>query len=331
MWATALKTIPRIDKDEWDTLDIISKWLIASRSAVFIMTAFSAILGGMLAYYFGDFNWLSFVLCVLGLTFAHAANNLINDLVDFKKGIDKDNYYRSLYGPQTIEHGFLSQNQLIRYIVITLLIAVAIGSFLVYQTGPTTLYLLLAGIFFVLFYTWPLKYIGLGEPTVLLVWGPLMIGGTFFVVSGLSWDWNVAIIALTYAIGPTTVLFGKHIDKLNEDKAKKVYTLPVILGEKTARYTTIGLWVLQYLLLVYIVLNNVLGFSMALVLLAIPKFIWAFQIFKKKRPVEEPEELDKGVWPLYLSAHAFLYNKRFSMLFLAALLLDLTLNKTGLV
>jgi 1,4-dihydroxy-2-naphthoate octaprenyltransferase len=39
--------------------------------------------------------------------------------------------------------------------------------------------------FFVLFYTWPLKYIGLGEIAVLIVWGPLMIGGGYFVWSAV--------------------------------------------------------------------------------------------------------------------------------------------------
>src|SRR2546430_10339218 len=40
----------------------------------------------------------------------------------------------------------------------------------------TTLFRSLAGAVFVLFYTYPLKYIGLGEVAVILVWGPLMIG-----------------------------------------------------------------------------------------------------------------------------------------------------------
>lgn len=59
-------------------------------------------------------------------------------------------------------------------------------------TGPlTVLYLGLAGMFFLLFYTWPLKYIGMGEPTVVLVWGPLMIGGTYFVTAGYQWNWDI--------------------------------------------------------------------------------------------------------------------------------------------
>ena len=38
MWVKALRVIPRIDKDEWNHLDVISKWLISTRAAVLIMT-----------------------------------------------------------------------------------------------------------------------------------------------------------------------------------------------------------------------------------------------------------------------------------------------------
>lgn len=331
MWGRALKTIPRISKQEWLELDIISKWLIATRSAVFIMTVIAGMVGGLMAWYNGSFNLWYFIVALIGLVFAHASNNLLNDLIDSKKGIDKGNYYRSLYGPQTIEHGLLTKNGMYRFIGITLFVAILSGAFLVQQTGITTLYIMLIGLFFLLFYTWPLKYIGLGELTVVLVWGPLMVGGTYFATSGGNWSWAVAIIGLVYALGPTSVLFGKHTDKLKEDKAKKVYTLPVILGERNSRWTTIFLWFIQYVLVAWLIINQMVGISFAIVLLALPKYIWAIKVFAKPRPTAEPENLEKGVWPLYLSAHAFIYNKRFGLLFLAGLIIDLILVKTGVL
>jgi 1,4-dihydroxy-2-naphthoate octaprenyltransferase len=67
------------------------------------------------------------------------------------------------------------------------------------------------------------------------------------------------------------------------------------------------------------------------VVFAIPKFVWAAKIFSKPRPESEPETLEKGVWPLYLSAHAFIYNKRFGLLFLLGLIIDLVLVKSGIL
>lgn len=222
----------------------------------------------------------------------------------------------------------MTKATLFRYIAFSLIVALALGAFLVWQTGTTTLILLGVGLFFVLFYTWPLKYIGLGEPSVVLIWGPLMVGGTYLVTAG-SWSWDVAIIGLVYALGPTSVLFGKHTDKLLEDRKKKVHTLPVILGEKAARYTNIGNWVMQYLLVIGLVVFQYVTPVMLIVVIAIPKFIKTAKVYAKPRPTEEPADLPPNVWPLYLSANAFQYNKSFGGLFLLALIIELVLVKTG--
>lgn len=47
MWGQALRIIPRVTHGEWEELDIISRWLIASRAAVFVMTFISAALAGL--------------------------------------------------------------------------------------------------------------------------------------------------------------------------------------------------------------------------------------------------------------------------------------------
>ncbi|NVO18576.1 MAG: prenyltransferase [Bacteroidetes bacterium] len=331
MWVKALKIIPQITKEEWKGLDIISRWLIASRAAVFIMTALAGAIGGLLAYRNGSFSWHLFALSVLGIVLAHATNNMLNDYVDHTKGVDKDNYFRSQYGPQALEHGLLTKSGLMGYIVVTGLIASLIGSYLILVTGWSALWLFLAGMLFLLFYTWPLKYYGLGEPSVILVWGPLMVGGTYFVVSGGHWDNWVVLVSLVYALGPTTVLFGKHTDKLEQDKKKGIYTLPVVIGQKAARYSTIVLWVMQYVFIFMLVFSGKLGISMLLVLLALPQLISTVKVFLKQRPLNKPEGKDGEGWPLYLVSHAFIYNRRFGLLFLLGLILDVIFFKTGIL
>ena len=331
MWVKALRVIPRISKEEWNGLDIISRWLIASRAAVFIMTALAGAIGGLLAYRNGNFSWHLFALSVLGIVMAHATNNLLNDYVDHSRGVDKDNYFRSQYGPQPLEHGLLSKSVFIGYILVTGLIASLIGAYLIIVTGAIALWLFLAGLLFLLFYTWPLKYYGLGEPSVILVWGPLMVGGTYYVVSGGHWDNWVVLVSLVYALGPTTVLFGKHTDKLAEDKKKGIYTLPVIIGQKAARYITIALWLLQYGFIAALVLTGKLGIAMILVLFAVPMLITTIKVFLKPRPSVKPEgEAGEG-WPLYLVSNAFIYNRRFGLLFLLGLIVDVVFYKLGIL
>ena len=184
MWGKALQVIPRVEKEEWDELDFVAKWLIATRFTVAVMTFISASIAGLLAYRDGAFDGLLWGLVTIGLLFAHASNNLINDLTDHAKGVDKDNYFRTQYGAHPLEHGLLTRAQMFKYIGVTLTIACAAGAYLVAVRGEATLTLFGIGIFFVLFYTWPLKYIGLGELAVIVVWGPLMVGGGYYVITG---------------------------------------------------------------------------------------------------------------------------------------------------
>ncbi len=202
MWAKALQVIPRITKEEWNKLDVISRWLIATRAAVLIITFISAAIAGILAFRVQKFDLGLFLIMTVGLLFAHATNNMINDITDYRRGVDKDNYFRAQYGPQPLEHGLMTIKEVLVYVAVTGLIAMTCGLYLVYLRGPLALALLASGVFFVLFYTWPLKYIGLGELAVIVVWGPLMVGGGFFIITG-DWSWQVVLASLPYALGAT--------------------------------------------------------------------------------------------------------------------------------
>jgi 1,4-dihydroxy-2-naphthoate octaprenyltransferase len=320
MWRKALQVIPRIGNEEWESLDLISKWLISVRAAVLIMTFLSAAIAGILAIQDGSFNLGRWLLLSIGLIMAHATNNLLNDYIDYKRGVDQDNYYRSQYGPQVLVHELMTPRQLLTYAAVTGLVALAAGIALILIQGGLTWILLALGAFFVLFYTWPLKYIGLGEIAVLIVWGPLMIGGGYYVITG-NWEWNVILASLPYALGVTGVIFGKHIDKFEMDREKKIYTLPVILGEKISRYTALGMIFLQYLMVVYLVITRFFTPLMLIVFFSIPVLLQIIPIFRSPKPEEKPEDYP-DVWPNYFVAAAFVHNRRFGMLFLLGLILN---------
>ena len=324
MWRKALQVIPHVSKDEWNHLDLISRWLISTRAAVLIMTFISAAIGGIFAFQHGAFNFIYWLLATIGLIMAHATNNLLNDYTDYSRGVDQDNYYRAQYGPQPLVHGLMNKRQLLTYAAVTGLIAIACGAALVYLRGGQTLLLMGLGAFFVLFYTYPLKYIALGEIAVLIVWGPLMIGGAYFVTSGV-WSWNVVLASLPYALGVTGVIFGKHIDKYEMDKERGIHTLPVLLGERVSRYTVVAMWVLQYLLVIYLILAGFFTPVLLIVLLALPTFFELLPMFRAPKPAEKPADYP-DVWPNYFVASAFVHNRRFGLLFMLGLILDTVLK-----
>jgi 1,4-dihydroxy-2-naphthoate octaprenyltransferase len=293
---------------------------------VIVMTLTSAVFAGLLAFKVGRFDFVLWALVTLGLCLAHATNNLVNDLTDHWKGVDEGNYFRTQYGPQTVEEGFLSPRQMITYVVLTGLAALAVGVYLVALRGETALWLLGAGAFFVLFYTWPLKYIGMGEPAVLAVWGPLMVGGGYFIITG-EWSNNVAIASVAYALGPTAVLFGKHIDKLDDDHGKGIRTLPVILGERRSRVAVCAMLVAQFFVIAYLVAVGYFSVALFASLLAAPSLKRVFSVYRHPRPDGPPADMPNNVWPLWFVAAAFWYTRRFGMFFMIGLMIDIVVSR----
>jgi 1,4-dihydroxy-2-naphthoate octaprenyltransferase len=147
-----------------------------------------------------------------------------------------------------------------------------------------------------------------------------MIGGGFYVITGV-WDWNVVIASLPYALGVTGVIFGKHIDKIDMDKTKGIHTLPVLLGERNSRYTVLGMLVLQYLSVIYLIITGFFTPVLLVVFLAVPEFLRILPMFRQPKPDEKPEGYPE-VWPNYFVAGAFVHNRRFGLLFLLGLILD---------
>ena len=316
----ALTAIPRMSPEEWRATSLLTRWLIASRAAVLVMTFSSAAVAGALALLHGSVDAIAWFLSLVGLLLAHAANNQLNDLVDSARGIDKGNYFRNQYGVHVIEAGLLRPSHMIACFVGTAGAALSIGLYLLARVGVDVLWLLAAGGFLLLAYTYPLKQWGLGELAVLLTWGPLMTGGTYLVSTG-HWDQSVALIGTLFALGPTTVIFGKHIDKIAFDRDKGVRTLPVRLGERTSRQVVIGMLFVQYASLPVLAYCNLLPWTVLLAWLAVPRAWRAVKVYAKPAPSACPPGYPESVWPLWYVSHAFVQARAFGLYFLGALVL----------
>ena len=169
-------------------MDVVSKWLIITRAAVFTMTATSALIGGLLAAAVAENpDWLNFALAFFGLIIAHAANNMNNDYFDMEGGVETEDYARVQYAPHPVLGGLVSNKRLGTAVFLANALNLAILMVLIARAGWPALVFALAGLFISFFYVAPplkLKHHGLGKPGVFLVWGPLMIGGTYFVTAG---------------------------------------------------------------------------------------------------------------------------------------------------
>ncbi len=309
-------------------LDTVGKWLVITRAAVFPMTIWSGLIGGLLAVEANrvaggpPVDWGLFALAVVGLVLAHAANNMINDYFDTTGGVDTEGYVRALYAPHPILSGWVTKRQLEVAILAVNLVGAAIMLYLASVRGPLVIVFALAGLFISVFYVAPpirLKHHGLGEPGVFLVWGPLMVGGTFLAATGTVAPW-VLLVSVPYALLVTSVLFGKHIDKIEADSALGVRTLPVILGEARARAVGSWLMIAFYPLTILSALVGLIGPWVLLVVLGVPRLLAVLRVFRAPKPAAPPP--DYPTWPLWFVGFAFVHTRRTGGLLTLGLLLN---------
>ena len=126
-----------------------------------------------------------------------------------------------------------------------------------------------------------------------------MIGGGYYTITG-TWDWQVILTSLPYALGVCSVIFGKHIDKREADRGKGIHTLPVLLDERVSRYVVMAM-------------------------LALPAFFRVQPMFRQEKPDVKPADFP-DVWSNYYVAAAFYHNRVFGMWFLLGLAIDAALQ-----
>jgi 1,4-dihydroxy-2-naphthoate octaprenyltransferase len=185
---------------------------------------------------------------------------------------------------------------------------------------PLVIGLFVYGVLMLLLYTFPLKYFALGELTIFLIWGPIMIGGVYLVLAH-QWSWGVALAAVPFGLSVASINIGKHIDKSDEDRRKGVHTMPVLIGQTAARWVNFVAIVLAYAVTLYaIFVTRFLSPALLLVLIAAPQALKALKLLAKPRPAEAPPGYP--IWPRWFSVVSFFHNRRFGNLFILGVALD---------
>ncbi|MBT8358230.1 MAG: 1,4-dihydroxy-2-naphthoate octaprenyltransferase [Desulfobacterales bacterium] len=245
-------------------MSIYRNWFLASRPWSFSMTTISVSVGGALAAIYGPFSWSLFLLTLVGTILLHAATNLINDYYDVKSGVDTPEVATAQYRPHPLVEGKLEARHVRTATYILYALSTLIGIFLVATRGWELLWIGLIGTFASLTYTAPplkYKYSALGEISVFLMWGPLMVAGSFFV-QRQEFSLNAFWISLPFGVLVALVLLANNIRDITHDNNKNILTLAIVLGQRKSILLYGTLVVLAYL---GIILMSIFG----------PLYLWS--------------------------------------------------------
>jgi len=309
-------------------LDGMTRWIILVRASVLPMTLTAGFFAGLLAWWnAGDEAdvWL-WALATLGIVCAHMANNLMNDLWDLQVGTDSAQYPRALYAPHPVLSGMTSRRGLAVRALVVNVVDLAILVVLAVERGWPIVAFALGGFLLSVAYTAPplrLKKHGLGEPTVLVVWGPLMVGGTYYAAVG-SIPAEVLLASIPYALLCTAVLMGKHIDKIPWDEPDGTRTLPVILGEARARRVTQVMMAAFYPLVGLLVALGTVPILSLVCLVGVFRLVKVWGAFSRPKPDEPPAGFP--IWPLWFAAIAFVHTRLAGALLVVGMLLGVLVD-----
>jgi 1,4-dihydroxy-2-naphthoate octaprenyltransferase len=302
-------------------LDPLSRFLYAARSVILVISAQAAVIAGLLAATDRRFHWLPFVLVFIGYVVLHAISNLSNDYFGYRRGHDTPDSPRRRYTLHPVARGAFTMRFLAIGLAVLAAIAVAVGCYFIVLRGWGAL--VLAGAGAVLLYAYDaapraLKELGLGEVAAFLVWGPLMIGGGYFVITG-RWSGEAFLASAPYGLGVASILIGKHIDQRAFDTSQDQRTLPVLLGERGARVLNQSVVAAMYVIAAVAVALGALSPLVALVLLALPRAAHALAVMSRPAPAQPPAGYVG--WPLWYHRVCLVHNRAFGWLLILGLAL----------
>lgn len=220
-------------------------WLKAFRLRTLPLAAGGILLGGFLAAFEFSFSWPVMILAMVTAVLLQILSNLANDYGDFQKGTDQaaqredralasgsitiDAMKRALWvvGLLTLVCGigllfFAFQQVNVKFLIWFLVGLIAIAAALKYTVGKNAY-----------------GYMGLGDVFVLLFFGPVAVGGTYFLMAH-QWPVNIWIPALAFGLLCVAVLNINNLRDIENDALAGKKTMVVRLGYKR------GIWY-QYL------------------------------------------------------------------------------------
>jgi 1,4-dihydroxy-2-naphthoate octaprenyltransferase len=251
-------------------------FLSATLIPVFIGAAWAHAVGGA-----SPFPWALFALTAATAVLMQLSANTFNDYFDWTSGTDEANneYFMPFTGgSRSIELGLITPQALRRLATTFAVLSLVGGAALMALRGWPILALGAAGLFAVYFYTAPPLRLagrkGLGELFVGLCFGPLMVGGAAFALSGVL-DPVAFLAGVPIGLLTTAILWINEFPDLESDRAMGKVNLVVVLGKPAARWGFAAIMAAAFGLVGWAAATGLFPTGTLLTLISLPMALYA--------------------------------------------------------
>ena len=172
---------------------------------------------------------IPFVLCIIFAMLMQIDANLVNDWWDYRKGSDRSDRL----GPErACAQGWISEPAIIIGIIVTTILAGCVGLLIMFWKMQWEL--LLVGITCMLgcfIYTFNFSYMGLGDILVLLFFGIVPVGFTYYVITGGIWTLYVTLAGVGMGLATDNLLIVNNYRDVDQDRESGKKTIVVRFGK----------------------------------------------------------------------------------------------------
>ena len=225
----------------------LKSWLLAARPKTLAAAVVPVLVGTALAYNERPtLHWPSFLCALGGALFIQIGTNLVNDALDFKRGADT---HQRLGPVRVTQAGLLSADAVLTGAYVCFGCAVLCGIPLLIRGGWPIIVTGVASIVAAYAYTggpFPLAYHSLGEVFVLVFFGFVAVGGSYYV-QRMTID--LIVLVAGFACGGLAVILLaiNNLRDIESDRASDKQTLAAVFGEQFAHREIEWMAMLVYL------------------------------------------------------------------------------------
>ena len=214
----------------------MNAWVLAARPKTLSAAIVPVLMGTALAA--PTISWPIFAFTLLGALLIQIATNFFNDAIDFKKGADTG----ERLGPLRVtQAGLLGADAVMRGAWLCLIGAALCGIPLILRGGWPLLAIGVVSMAMAYAYTggpYSLAYHGLGELFVILFFGVIAVGGTFYLQT-LRYTREALLAGLAAGSLATVLIVINNLRDLEGDRRSGKKTLAARFGERFARFEVV--------------------------------------------------------------------------------------------
>lgn len=242
------------------------------------MTAIALSYGG------DEFSWIAAVASLVGVAMLHLAMNLLDDWFDYKEGsaearlkVSNEGFRGRMVKYPYLTSGEATSGQLLGASAVFFGIALLMGIVVIAVRGWNILYWMAAAMIIGVSYSGgPLKlgFRGLGEAVIFIMFGPLMMSGIYYAVTG-DFGWKILLLSTAVGLLVTNIVYSHSVlDSVPDMKMGKKTMAHLMGSEKGQIVFSAFLNVGPYLLVALGVALGILHWAYLAVLAVLPVSVW---------------------------------------------------------